>query len=59
MITISIEELKKIIIALKGIIPLNYDGMDRLVAVVNYFEEQLIISQKQKSEPEGDATDGR
>ena len=56
MIEISIEEMKKIIIAMKGIVPINFDGMDRLVAVVNYFEEQLIMAQKKK--PEGDVTDG-
>lgn len=56
MIEISIEEMKKIIIAMKGIVPINFDGMDRLVAVVNYFEEQLIMAQKKKAE--GDVKDG-
>lgn len=59
MITIGIEELKKIIIALKGIVPINFDGMDRLVAVVNYFEEQLAIAQKQEQQKqEAETKDG-
>ena len=59
MITISIEELKKIVIALRGIIPINFDGMDRLVAVVNYFEEQLAIAQKQEQQKqEAETKDG-
>lgn len=59
MITISNEETKKIIIALKGIVPINFDGMDRLVAVVNYFEEQLAITQKQEQQKqEAETKDG-
>ena len=59
MITIGIEELKKIIIALKGIVPINFDGMDRLVAVVNYFEEQLVIAQKaEQQKQEAETKDG-
>lgn len=59
MITISVEELKKIVIALRGIIPINFDGMDRLVAVVNYFEEQLGIAQKQEQQKqEAETKDG-
>ena len=55
MITISIEELKKIISALKGILPINFDGMDRLVAVVSYFEETIAVQEKKS---EGDVKDG-
>ena len=52
-ITIDVENLKGIIIALKGILPANYDGMDRLVAVVNYLESMLATEKPQEVVDDG------
>lgn len=50
MVEIGIDELKKIIATLKGVLPINYEGMARIVAVIDYFEEKLAYQQRKQEE---------
>ena len=41
MITVSKGNIKSVINALKGVVPANYNSMDRIVSVVNYLQALL------------------
>ena len=49
-IKIDIDNLNAVIATLKGVLPLNYDGMNRLVNVVNFLEALLEVSEIDKPE---------
>lgn len=48
MITIDIENIKKLIVTMKGIAPANYEAMDRIVSCVQYLEALLDEAMKPK-----------
>ena len=53
MVEIDEKNIKGLISALKGIIPANYDGMDRLVACVQYLDALLIENKKKEVSDDG------
>ena len=52
-ITVTADNIKSVIVTLKGIAPANYDSMDRLVAVVNYLQALLVQSEEEKEVEDG------
>lgn len=56
MIEIERDTLRCIVETAKEIMPMNYRSMDRLVAIVSYFEDLL---SRQTEEPEEVKEDGR
>ena len=55
-IRIDIDSAKSVIAALKGILPANFDGMDRLVNVVNYLE--TLVAHAEEEQPQEVVNDG-
>ena len=49
-IKIDREYLNGVIVTLKGVMPGNYDSMDRLVNVVNFLEALMDVSEMDKPE---------
>lgn len=49
-IKIDRENLNGVIVTLKGVMPGNYDSMDRLVNVVNFLEALMDVSEMDKPE---------
>lgn len=55
MVTIEEKNIKGLIDTLKGVMPANYEAMDRIVACVQYLECVLAEANKKQKE---DAADG-
>ena len=55
-IKIDIDSAKSVIAALKGVLPMNYDGMERLVNVVNYLE--ALVDHTEEEQPQEVVNDG-